>query len=142
MDKNGYSREEMERKASELLEKTAIITLASVTEEGFPRPCALVKIAAEGIHKLYVATGTSSKKTAHFRLQPKAGVCFFNDKDGVTLLGTIRILNDKEKTTYWQDWMIDHFPLGQADPDFCVLELTTAEATLWIDGQFETYRYE
>lgn len=135
------SREEMERKGGELLDKSFTVVLSSVTEEGYPRGCALVRIANDGFRRIYVSTGTSSKKTAHFRENPKAGICYADQKDGVTLIGTVRILGDDEKAPYWQDWMIEHFPLGAADPEFCVLEFSTREATLWIDSQFETYRY-
>lgn len=136
------SREELEQKAESLLDQCPTIVLNSITENGYPRGCVLVKVSNEGFKKIRVATGSSSRKTGHFKMNPKAGVCFSNEKDGVTLLGTVRILDDpEERAQYWQNWMIDHFPLGKNDPEFCVLEFTTEEATIWIDSIFETWRW-
>ena len=136
------TREEMEEKTRQILDECPTITLASVTEAGYPRCAILVQVAHEGFQKIYVSTGTSSRKTAHFRVNPKAGVSFGKGDDGVTLIGKVRILSDPaERNRYWQDWMRDHFPLGTEDPEFCVLEFTTEEATLWIENQFETYQY-
>lgn len=135
-------REEMERKAEALLEKTAFVTLASVTADGYPRGCILVKVANRGFRTVYVSTGTTSRKTGEFLANPKAGLSYGDEKDGVTLLGAVRVLNEKaQKAPYWQEWMGAHFPKGPDDPDFCVLEFTAEEATLWIDGIFRTYRY-
>ncbi|MDO5581519.1 MAG: pyridoxamine 5'-phosphate oxidase family protein [Planctomycetia bacterium] len=132
----------MERKSAALLDQCPTLVLSSITEEGYPRGCVLVKVSNEGFQKIRVSTGTSSRKTKHFLANPKASICFYNGADGVTLLGKIRVLTDpKESDLYWQDWMIDHFPLGKNDPEFCVLEFTTEEATIWIDNTFETYRY-
>lgn len=140
--KKPISREELEGRASSLLESCFTIVLSSITAEGYPRGCALVRVANEGFSKIYVATSASSRKVAQFRDNPKAGISFANDTNGATLLGTVRIMADSdERTAYWQDWMKDYFPLGPTDPDFCVLEFTTLEATLYIDGEFETYRY-
>jgi general stress protein 26 len=38
----------------------------------------------------------------------------------------------------WLDWFIEHFPGGMDDPNYCILEFTAAEATLWIDREFVT----
>lgn len=135
-------REEMEQKAAALLEKTAFVTLASVTADGYPRSCLLVKVAHHGFRTIYVSTGTTSRKTREFLANPKGGISYGDNKDGVTLLGTVRVLNEEaQKKPYWQDWMQPHFPQGPDDPDFCVLEFSACEATLWIDGVFRTYRY-
>ena len=135
-------RAALEAKADALLERCPIIVLSSITEAGFPRSCALVKVANEGFHKIWVATDAFSRKTTHFRANPKASICYMDGADGVTLVGTVRVLDEPaDKATFWQDWMIEHFPIGMKDPTFCVLEFTTQEATFWIDKIFETYTY-
>lgn len=140
--KTPTDRPALEKKAEALLDQCPIIVLNSVTDEGFPRGCALVKIANDGFKKIYVATGSFSNKTTHFRKNPKAGICYTAGADGVTLIGTVRVIDDQaEKAPYWQDWMKEHFPLGAKDPVFCVLEFTVQEATFWIDNTFETYAY-
>lgn len=40
----------------------------------------------------------------------------------------------------WQDWYINHFPGGPADPNYMLLRFTGAEATLWIDHRFAHVR--
>lgn len=137
-----YSQSEMEEKMEAILQRCPMVVLGSVTEKGYPRSCILVKVANDGFRKIYVATGSSSRKTGHFKANPKAGICFGEGADGVTLTGTIRILDDPtERKLYWQDWMNEHFPLGKSDPEFCVLEFNTNEATVWIDNFFDTYQY-
>lgn len=40
----------------------------------------------------------------------------------------------------WQDWYINHFPGGPADPNYVLLRFTGAEATLWIGHRFAHVR--
>lgn len=136
------SLDNIEKKCDDLLEKCPLVTLASVSEEGYPRPCILVKVHADGFRKIYVATGSSSRKTAQFRSNPKAGLSFGTGSNGASLTGTVRILDDpQERTRYWQNWMIAHFPGGMNDPEFCVLEFTAKEAVFYIDKIFDTKKY-
>jgi len=126
-------------KAENLLHQCHVITLASVSEAGFPRVCAMVKVRNDGIKTIWVATGTTSRKTIHFKENPKASVCFHSDTDSVTLIGTVQIFTDtKTKEEIWQDWFIDFFPEGATDPNYCVLRFEAIEATLWINKCFET----
>ncbi len=141
--KTPVDRTALEKKAEVLLQYCPVIILNSVTDEGYPRGCALVKIANDGFKKIYVSTGSLSNKVTHFRKNPKAGICYTMGADGVTLIGNVRIIDDfSEKEPFWQDWMKEHFPLGAKDPSFCVLEFTTSEATFWIEKIFETYTYQ
>ena len=137
-----HPQEDMERKATELLDKTSLITLSSITSEGYPRSCILVKISTDGFRTIRVSTGNSSRKTREFLANSKASISYGCGADGVTLIGNVRVLQDKaEKAQYWQPWMASHFPGGTDDPDFCVLEFTAHEATLWIENIFRTYSY-
>lgn len=119
----------------------AEITLASVNENGYPRICVLSKIKSEGVRKVYVATGTSSVKTMHFQENPRAGVCVWKDGNSITLVGKATMTRDRDiLEEMWLDWFIEHFPGGIDDPNYCVLEFETEEATLWIDGEFVTHK--
>lgn len=134
---------EIASKAAGMLGKTDVITLASINEKGYPRICVLSKIKSDGIKKLWVSTSTSSKKARHFMENPKASVCFYNAEDSVTLTGKVSIIQDPTvKAEMWQDWFINHYPGGMSDPDYCILEFVTDEATLWIDNEFVTLRDE
>lgn len=128
-------------KAAALLDKCGEIVLSSVNENGSPRPCVLAKIKSEGIRKFWVATGLKGTKTIHFLQNPKAGACCFGDGNSVTLVGRVTVRTDAAiRAEMWIDWFINHFPGGVDDPNYCILEFETEEATLWIDREFVTIR--
>ena len=134
---------EIVKKASDLLEKCGDITLASISENGYPRICVLSKIKSKGIKKFWVATGLSSTKVRHFRQNPKASASFYSSENSVTLVGRVAVIQDHAvRTEMWLEWFINHFPGGIDDPEYCVLEFETEEATLWIDNEFITLSSE
>ena len=122
------AKNEMIRKGGTLLDACEVITVASVDGKGYPRPVPVVKLAAEGCGQIWFATGAGSRKTAQFRANPKAGVSFFAGQDSVVLTGFIEEVPDPARRAFWQDWMLEHFPLGAAQ---C--------GTFWIGGEFVTY---
>ena len=127
------------KKAGELMSACAEITLASVSQNGYPRICVLSRTKSEGVRKVYVSTGMSSVKTAHFQENPKASVCVWKDGNSITLTGKVTVMQDREiREEMWMDWFIEHFPGGIDDPNYCILAFETEEATLWIDGEFVT----
>ena len=77
---------EMIGKAAELLAKCEVVTLASITEDGYPRICVMAKVKTEGIRTIWMATGSHSAKTGHFQKNPKASVCYYAGCNSVTLL--------------------------------------------------------
>ena len=116
--------EELKRKAELLLEQCESVVLTSIDENGFPRPVPMSKVKAE-------------EKTEHFRVNPKAGVCFQKEINSVVLTGYIEIITDEaEKKALWQDWFIEHFPGGVNDPTYCILKFTAKRVTYWLDFQF------
>lgn len=130
---------EIVTKAAELLKSTGEVTLASVNEEGYPRICVLSKTKSDGIRKLWASTGIASTKVRHFKENPKASACFFVGGNSVTLVGKVAVVQDPAvKAEMWVDWFIDHYPGGIDDPNYCILEFTAHEATLWIDQEFVT----
>ena len=131
------------QKAAWLLDVCDEITLASVNENGYPRICVLSKTKSDGIKKVWCATGLCGTKTRHFNANPKASVCFWKDGNSVTLVGKVAVQTDRRfLVEMWSDWFIEHFPGGIDDPNYCVLEFTAEEATLWIDGEFVTLKIE
>ena len=56
----------MKEKATELLQRCEVVTLASVNKEGYPRPVPMSKILAEGISTIWMSTGADSLKTIDF----------------------------------------------------------------------------
>jgi general stress protein 26 len=130
-------------KASALIENCEEVILASVSEDGHPRPCVMSKIKTDGIRKIWVTTGLSGAKTQHFLKNPKAGLCCYKNGNSITLVGKVLVRTDAEiKAEMWLDWFIDYFPGGVDDPNYCVLEFETEEATFWIDREFVTVNSE
>lgn len=96
--------ETIKEKAAKLLQKCDTVVLASIDAEGRPRPVPIAKIATEGISTIWMSTGTSSQKTAEFRANPKAGLCFHADGSSVVLTGEVEVVEDMEsKEKYWQN---------------------------------------
>ena len=56
----------MKEKATELLQRCEVVTLASVNKEGYPRPVPMSKILTEGISTIWMSTGADSLKTIDF----------------------------------------------------------------------------
>lgn len=126
-------------KAAKLVNECAEVTLASVSEEGYPRPCVLARIQSDGMNSFYVSTGMNGTKVRHFKGNRKAGASFWRGADSVTLTGDIAIVEDMDaKRALWQDWFINHFPGGAEDPNYALLRFDAREATIWIDGEFVT----
>ena len=101
----------MKEKATELLQRCEVVTLASVNKEGYPRPVPMSKILTEGISTIWMSTGADSLKTIDFLSNPKAGLCFQDKGDSVALTGKVEVVTDeKMKQELWQDWFIEHFP--------------------------------
>ena len=52
----------MKEKATELLQRCEVVTLASVNKEGYPRPVPMSKILTEGISTIWMSTGAEFTK--------------------------------------------------------------------------------
>lgn len=124
-------------KAATLLAQCETVTLASINPGGFPRPVPMSKSRAAGCNEIWMATGADSLKTADFKVNPKAGLCYTLYGDSVALCGTVEIVtDDNRRKEMWQDWYINHFPSGATDPNYVLLHFTGTEATFWINGEF------
>lgn len=126
----------IQEKAAKMLDEAQVITVASIDENGYPRPVAMVKLKNEE-GTLYVSTGTTSAKTKHFQTNPKAGVSIVSGGDSVVYTGEMEVVTDQAvKQALWGDWMLAHFPGGVEDPEYCVLKFTPNSATYYIDNEF------
>lgn len=127
---------EIEEKAAQMVATAQVITVASIDGNGYPRPVAMVKLKDDD-GAIYVSTGTSSAKTAHFKANPKAGISIVKGGDSIVYTGEMEIVNDEAvKRSLWGDWMLSHFPGGVEDPEYCVLKFTPKSATYYIDNEF------
>ena len=49
--------ETLEKKAAEMLQKSEVVVLASINQEGYPRPVPMSMVKAEGISTVWMSTG-------------------------------------------------------------------------------------
>jgi general stress protein 26 len=130
-----------ENQAKAVLDRCPVVTLASVSTGGCPRPCVLVKVAAEDFKTVIMMTDKNSRKTLEFSQNPAAGLCYAEGDDCVTLIGRVEILTDQEsKHHYWQEWMSLFYPDAD-DPDYVVLRFVGTEATYWLQKNSLTKSY-
>lgn len=132
------------KKAEQLLTQCKVCTVASVSEKGYPRICVLMPLRTNGIKEFWFSTGANGTKVRHFKSNGKSGVTFYDGGDSVTLTGDMEIVTDKgvkeELWNTWSDFLGKHFPNGgKDDPDFCIIHFVAIEATIYIDGAFETF---
>lgn len=91
----------IEEKAGQIVAAAQIITVASIDENGYPRPVAMVKLKVED-GAIYVSTGASSAKTAHFKANPKAGISIVHGGDSIVYTGRMEIVADEAvKRSLW-----------------------------------------
>lgn len=129
--------ETLEKKAAEMLQKSEVVVLTSINQEGYPRPVPMSMVKAEGISTVWMSTGNDSWKTADFRKNPKGGLCFYAQGDSVCMTGDVEVITDADaKQELWQDWFINHFPGGPTDPNYVILKFEANHATYWIEGKF------
>lgn len=137
---------EIEEKASQLLEKCSVVTLASINENGYPRVCAITKVRNNGFSEIYFMTSKRSHltgKATHYESNTKASVCYYLDGNSVTLIGNVEIVTDMdEKRKFDNDCDRNFFKNGIEDPKCYLLKFRTYEATFWIGGKFRTCKYK
>lgn len=126
----------IEEKAAQIVAAAEVVTVASIDENGYPRPVAMVKLKDKN-GEIYFSTGISSAKTAHFKANSKAGISIVEGENSVVYTGEMEIVTDQRvKESLWDDWMLSHFPGGVNDPQYCVLKFTPKSSTYWIDNVF------
>lgn len=125
-------------KAEAIMKEAETAVIALIDENGFPRASAISCLKTDGINHAWFATGLFSGKAKCIRLNNKAGLCYCDGNNNVTLMGTIEILTEPEiKKEMWADWFINHFPGGVTDPKYCILRFSTEKAVFWIDSKYK-----
>ena len=119
----------IEEKAAQIVAAAEVVTVASIDENGYPRPVAMVKLKDKN-GGIYFSTGTSTAKTAHFKANSKAGISIVEGENSVVYTGEMEIVTDQRvKESLWDDWMLPHIPGGVNDPQYCVLKFTPKSST-------------
>ena len=128
-------------KVFELLKSNPIVSLASITKNGYPRPIPMKIIAVDDERNIWFATSLKSDKVDEFRENPRAGIACSNDEMSVSLQGKIHIVEDSDqKRLMWNEGMRIYFPDGAESKDYCLLKfLPEMLRTVTVD---EIHRYE
>ena len=123
-----------EKTIGSIIEAQSIAFIGSVDSKGFPNMKAMLAPRKRvGIKEFYFTTNTSSMRVKQYLKNAKACVYFYDKRffKGVQLLGHMEVLTDAgSKKMIWKDGDTMYYPLGVADPDYCVLKFTA-----------ENYRY-
>ncbi len=112
------------RAIEKLVDKSRDVVVGSVDDEGCPNAKLMFKCKHDGLKTFYFSTNTSSVRAGQFLKRPEACIYFFNQTffHGLMLTGKMRVLTDDEsKRMLWRPGDEKYYPLGPADPDYCVL---------------------
>jgi general stress protein 26 len=135
----------IEERAEVILSEAKIITVASVNEEGYPRPVAMRLMANKGVQELYFETKIHTEPTGkvqQFEKNSKAGVEFHNQSDSVTLLGDVEVISDLEKIKeVYSHKKNSYFVKTLEDERYRLLKFVTKRAIYTIDGRFTREDY-
>lgn len=128
-------------KANVLVNSSKIAYISVIDENNYPTVSTISSIKTDGIFEAYFSTAINGDKARRIIKNNKVSVCYNINDDNVSLIGKAEIITDKDlKHSLWQDWFINHFPLGKDDPTYCVIKFTTEKVSLWID--FESAKFE
>ena len=110
-------------KVFELLKSNLIVSLASITANGYPRPIPMKVISVDEEENVWFATSLKSDKVNEFSENPRAGLACSNEEMSVSLQGKVQIVKDDEqKKLMWSEGMRMYFPEGADSKDYCLLK--------------------
>ena len=120
--------EEIKQKSLELIKKSSVSIIGSVSSDGFPNIKAmLAPREINGLKEIFFSTNTSSMRTEQFQENPKASLYFYNEKlfMGILLEGNMEVITDSDiKKRIWRDGDTLYYKKGINDEDYCVLRFT------------------
>jgi len=130
MDVNIFER------ANQIIRSCDTAYIGVIDEKEFPSVSTISVIDSKNIFEVYFATGMNGNKARRLMKNARASVCCQCGNDNVTLVGECEVLTEQnEKSLHWKEWFINHFPLGETDPNYCVVKFTTKRVSLWIDRE-------
>jgi general stress protein 26 len=126
-----------------LIDKQSVTFISSIDDDGFPNMKAMLSPRKrEGIREFWFTTNTSSKRVAQYRINPKAGVYFYDKRffRGVQLLGSMEVLTDAQsKEMIWREGDATYYAGGVTDPDYCVLKFTAHTGRYYANFKSEDF---
>jgi len=132
-----------EETISKLIDKQGVSFIGSVDEAGYPNMKAMLPPRQrEGIKQFYFITNTSSMRVQQYRENAKACIYFCDRRyfRGVMLIGTMEVLETQDiKEMIWREGDTMYYPLGVADPDYCVLRFTARTGRYYSNFKSEDF---
>jgi pyridoxamine 5'-phosphate oxidase len=110
-----------------LVETSRDAVVCSIDENGYPNAKTMFRAKNEGLQTFWFSTNTSAIRTGHWLERPKASIYFVDASDfhGLMLTGQMQVHTDAEtKQAFWKQGDEQYYPLGPADPDYCILKFT------------------
>jgi general stress protein 26 len=138
--------EDIVKIAGKLIDRQSVAFIGSVDEAGFP--CVKAMLAPrkrEGLKVFYFTTNASSRRTAHYRLNPKASVYFCEKRffRAALFTGTMEVLLDAaSREMIWREDDTLYYPRGIDDPDYAVLKFTAQAGRYYANFGSQTFAVE
>lgn len=130
--------EQVKDRALELLERCDLITLTSITEDGYPYSSVMTKLENDGLEHFYFFAAANSRKAANFKANAKACVSYHAPGGSVTLVGDVAPVTDLGiRTRCWRDFLKQAFPDGPQDEGLLILGFTARQGTICLAGRVE-----
>jgi len=128
-------------KANKIIKTCSVAYFGVIDEDGYPNVSTVSVLKPEGIHEAYFGTGPEGNKVKHLQKNSRACVCYHKGGDNITLVGEAEICTDQPtKSRLWESWFIEHFPLGETDPNYCIIKFTTKRVSLWVDNESAEFK--
>lgn len=125
------------KKAIRLYNRVDSFFIGSIDDSGFPNIKAVSPVnKRESISEIFFSTNTSSRHVDQFRTNCRASVYYYDLLlfEGVMLKGFMEICEDAElKKRFWKRGDKAYYPLGETDPDYCILRFIPTEGRYYYD---------
>ncbi|MFC2078968.1 pyridoxamine 5'-phosphate oxidase family protein [Candidatus Bipolaricaulota bacterium] len=133
------NEQEVRAAALKLVERSPIMMLGTLGEQGEPHIKAVQLADSEGLEVLWISTNTSSEHITQLKRDPRACLYFVHHDTtpwrGFALGGYAEIRTDAEsRNRLWQDGCERYYPLGVTDPDYSVIRFVSEWGKYWQFG--------
>jgi pyridoxamine 5'-phosphate oxidase len=134
--------EQNKRDIMKLIEDSRDAIVCSIDENGFPNAKAMYRQIHEGLKSFWFSTNLSAIRTQQWLTRSKASIYFFDAEEirGVMLTGNMQVCTDNEtKLAFWKQGDEQYYPLGPADPDYCMLKFVAEKGNYYFYGLKEIF---
>jgi len=133
--------EQVKKDLYRLVEQSRDAVVCSVDGDGCPNAKAMYIAKHERLKTFWFSTNVSSARTQGWLKSPGASACIYlfdpEKIRGLMLTGRMQVCTDNEtKLAFWKPGDEQYYPLGPADPDYCILRFTAEKGNLWAGQKY------